>query len=104
MVFDNCEQLLDAADLIDTIVATSREPLGVATERVWPVRSLDAEGEGVELFVARATTADATFALGEDRAVLAELCLHLDDIPPAIEIGRGAGAVHDPRRAARPFA
>ena len=47
LVLDNCEHLLDAcADLADTpaaprpsvrILATSREPLGVAGERVLPV-------------------------------------------------------------------
>ena len=47
LVFDNCEHVLDAAaDLIEailahsatvTILATSREGLGVADEQVWPV-------------------------------------------------------------------
>ncbi len=51
LVFDNCEHVLDAAaDLVDailaqsatvTILATSREGLGVADEQVWPVPSLD---------------------------------------------------------------
>ena len=51
LVFDNCEHVLDAAaDLIEailadsvtvTILATSREGLGVADEQLWPVPSLD---------------------------------------------------------------
>ena len=51
LVIDNCEHVLDAAaDLIEailahsatvTILATSREGLGVADEQVWPVPSLD---------------------------------------------------------------
>ena len=51
LVFDNCEHVLRAAaDLIEaivahsatvTILATSREGLGVAVEQLWPVRSLD---------------------------------------------------------------
>ena len=57
LVFDNCEHVLDAAaDLIEAIlaasatakvVATSREGLGVADERLWPVPSLDV-GAGVD--------------------------------------------------------
>src|ERR1700689_1601537 len=56
LVFDNCEHVLDAtADLVEailaasatvTIVATSREGLGIADERLWPVPSLDV-GAGV---------------------------------------------------------
>ena len=95
MVFDNCEHLLDAAvELIDQLMtkcptvaalATSREPLGVGPEHVWRVRSLDPESEGVELFVERATAADGSFTM-EDRAVVVELCRHLDGIPLAIEL------------------
>jgi predicted ATPase len=96
VVFDNCEHLLDgAAALIDAVVrycphvsvlATSREPLGVDAERVWPVRPLDPDLEGVELFLDRAVAADATFVPGEDRAVLVQLCRHVDGIPLAIEL------------------
>src|SRR6202021_1507224 len=56
LVFDNCEHLLNAADdLIEAIlaqsapvrvVATSREGLGIADERLWPGPSLDV-GAGV---------------------------------------------------------
>ena len=68
LVFDNCEHVLDAAaDLIEAIlaasattkiVATSREGLGIADERLWPVPSLEV-GAGVvsaavALFVERA--------------------------------------------------
>src|ERR1700686_1676251 len=68
LVIDNCEHVLAAAaDLIEailaasattTIVATSREGLGIADERLWPVPSLDV-GAGVDsapgaLFVERA--------------------------------------------------
>jgi predicted ATPase/class 3 adenylate cyclase len=96
VVFDNCEHVLDAAaSLIDAVIrdcpqviaiATSREPLGVTSEHVWPVRPLDPDLEGVELFVDRATAADATFVPGDDRRVLVELCRHLDGIPLAIEL------------------
>ena len=68
LVFDNCEHVLDAAaDLIEailahsatvTILATSREGLGVADEQLWPVPSLDVnagiDSAAVTLFVERA--------------------------------------------------
>ena len=57
LVFDNCEHVLDAAaDLVEailaasatvTILATSREGLGVADEQLWPVPSLDV-GAGID--------------------------------------------------------
>src|SRR3984893_8263272 len=56
LVIDNCEQVLDAAaDLIEAIlaasattkiVATSREGLGIADERLWAVASLDVGARG----------------------------------------------------------
>ena len=55
LVFDNCEHVLDAAaDMIETILArsatvqilaTSREGLRLADERLWPVPSLDVDSE-----------------------------------------------------------
>ncbi len=96
VVFDNCEHLLDAAaELIAAVVeacpsvaaiATSREPLGAAAEQVWPVRPLDPDLEAADLFVERAVAADASFHVGDDRAVLVELCHHLDGLPLAIEL------------------
>jgi len=102
LVFDNCEHVLDAAaDLIDailaasattTIVATSREGLGIADERQWPVPSLDV-GAGVDsaavaLFVERAQHVSPRFAVGNDgeAAAVVEICRRLDGIPLAIEL------------------
>jgi len=96
VVLDNCEHLLDGvAGLVDAVVsgcstvaalATSREPLGLDAEQVWPVRSLDPDLEGVQLFVERAIAADVSFTPGDERAVLVELCRQLDGIPLAIEL------------------
>ncbi|MFN0027947.1 MAG: BTAD domain-containing putative transcriptional regulator [Acidimicrobiales bacterium] len=97
LVIDNCEHVIDAAAaLIDrlirgtrriAIVATSRAPLGLAIEQVWPVEPLDARTEGVELFCARAHAADVTFQASDDeRAVIGELCARLDGLPLAIEL------------------
>ena len=106
IVFDNCEHLLDGvATIVDAVIsdcptvaviATSREPLGVEAEHVWPVRSLDPDLEGVQLFDERAVAADASFVPDEDRSVLVELCRHLDGIPLAIELAAAKVRVMTP--------
>ena len=108
LVLDNCEHLLDAvARLVDAIerrcprvsvLATSREGLAVAGERMVAVPSLgvpagDADGdelrqaEAVRLFWDRASAAKSDFAL-TDRNVgaVGVLCRRLDGIPLAIEL------------------
>lgn len=96
MILDNCEHVMaPVAELVTaiaarcdtvTVLATSREPLGVAGERVVPVPSL-AGGDAVALFRERAGAADAglVFAPG-DEAVIATICERLDGIPLAIEL------------------
>ena len=113
LVMDNCEHLVGAcADLADAllrncpdlkILATSREPLGVAGEVSWPVPPLslpaseDTEQaqntkallrfESVGLFDERARAASPDFALTRDNAsAVAELCVNLDGMPLAIEL------------------
>jgi predicted ATPase len=117
LVFDNCEHVLDvAADLIEAILAasattkimaTSREGLGIADERLWPVPSLDV-GAGVDsaavaLFVERAQHVSPRFTVGDDgqAAAVVEICRRLDGIPLAIELAASrmaamtAGEVRD---------
>jgi predicted ATPase len=117
LVFDNCEHVLDAAaDLIEAILAasatvkilaTSREGLGIADERLWPVPSLDV-GAGVDsaavaLFVDRAQHVSPRFTVAEDgeAAAVVEICGRLDGIPLAIELAASrmaamtAGEVRD---------
>jgi predicted ATPase/class 3 adenylate cyclase len=109
LLLDNCEHLLDGvARFVDEVVrtcahlrilATSREGLAVAGERIIAVPSLqlptalDADAESVEnteavrLFVARAVEARAGFALTDkNRAAVAQICRRLDGIPLAIEL------------------
>ena len=102
LVFDNCEHVLDAvADLVDailtqsttvTILATSREGLGVSNEQVWPVRSLDAAGgidsAAASLFVERAQGIAPGFSMVDDdeAAAVTEICQRLEGIPLAIEL------------------
>jgi predicted ATPase/class 3 adenylate cyclase/DNA-binding CsgD family transcriptional regulator len=97
VVLDNCEHLLDAsAELVVavlsgaaqlTLLATSREAIGVAGEVSWRVPSLSLDGEAVELFGDRARHARPGFAVSADNAaVVGEICARLDGVPLAIEL------------------
>ena len=78
VVLDNCEHLLDAsAELVVallgaapglTVLATSREPIGVAGEVSWRVPSLSLADEAIELFADRARHARPDFAITDDNA------------------------------------
>ncbi|OBF63043.1 transcriptional regulator [Mycobacterium sp. 852002-51971_SCH5477799-a] len=97
VVLDNCEHLLDAsAELVVallgaapalTLLATSREPIGVAGEVSWRVPSLSLADEAIELFVERARRARPDFAVDADNAAaVGEICRRLDGMPLAIEL------------------
>jgi predicted ATPase/class 3 adenylate cyclase/DNA-binding CsgD family transcriptional regulator len=97
VVLDNCEHLLDAsAALVNallaaaaglTMLATSREPIGVAGEVSWRVPSLSLADEAIELFTDRARRARPDFGVaGDNAAVVAEICARLDGLPLAIEL------------------
>ncbi len=107
LVVDNCEHVLTACSqlaetlLVQTavsIVATSREPLGVTGELRYPVApmalppvtlAVDDVGEfdAIQLFVERARAIVPPFELTPDNAaVVAGICHHLDGIPLAIEL------------------
>jgi predicted ATPase/class 3 adenylate cyclase len=96
LIVDNCEHVLDAAAALVgkvaaacetvTILATSREPLGVVGEQVVPVACRELL-DAVELFCDRARLADPSAELaGSDRETVAEICARLDGIPLAIEL------------------
>jgi predicted ATPase/class 3 adenylate cyclase/DNA-binding CsgD family transcriptional regulator len=97
VVLDNCEHLLDAsAALVDallpaaaglTLLATSREPIGVGGEVSWRVPSLSLADEAIDLFTDRARRTRPDFAVSDDNApVVAEICTRLDGLPLAIEL------------------
>ncbi len=97
VVLDNCEHLLDAsAELVVallsgaaglTLLATSREAIGVAGEVSWRVPSLSLADEAIELFTDRARHARPDFTLTDDNAaVVGEICARLDGVPLAIEL------------------
>ncbi len=108
LVLDNCEHLVDScawfADTLArqcpevTVLATSRQSLGVAGERVLPVPPLGVPEQGdsferavshesVRLFVDRASAVAPSFRLTEeDTEPLIRLCRRLDGLPLAIEL------------------
>lgn len=97
VVLDNCEHLLDAcATLVValcgacpglSILATSREPIGVPGEVTLRVPSLSLAGEAIELFSDRARRARPDFSItGGAAATVTEICRRLDGLPLAIEL------------------
>jgi predicted ATPase/class 3 adenylate cyclase/DNA-binding CsgD family transcriptional regulator len=97
LVLDNCEHLLDAtAELVAAVIdacpqvrllATSREPIGVAGEVSWRVPSLSVTHEAVELFNDRARRVRPDFrGTGDNAVTVVEVCQRLDGLPLAIEL------------------
>jgi len=97
VVLDNCEHLLDASAALVmellaacprfTLLATSREPIGVAGEVSWRLPSLSLADEAIELFTDRARHARTDFAFADDNtAAVGEICARLDGVPLAIEL------------------
>ena len=96
IVLDNCEHLLvDVARLTERIIrsgvvvrvlATSRERLGIAGERVYPLSPLTSEPGGAarRLFLERAEAAGAAPPAGEQ--AVARILSQLDGLPLAIEM------------------
>jgi DNA-binding SARP family transcriptional activator len=108
-VVDNCEHLVGAAAVaVDrllravpglTVLATSRVPLGIGGEVLWPVPPLSlpppdvddpvqlAGSDAVTLFCQRARATQAGFGVTADNAAaVAEICRRLDGLPLALEL------------------
>ncbi|MGZ6962372.1 MAG: ATP-binding protein [Ilumatobacteraceae bacterium] len=96
IVLDNCEHVLAeaaaaAAAIVRscpgvTVLATSREPLGVAGESVRLLQPLTL-GDAVQLFASRAADSTGEFALNDDsRTAVATICDNVDRLPLAIEL------------------
>ncbi|MGX2992918.1 BTAD domain-containing putative transcriptional regulator [Streptomyces sp. JNUCC 64] len=107
LLLDNCEHVVEraadlAADLLASVpglrvLATSREPLGVAGEALWQVPPLtppdgtDPEAVGrsdaARLFLDRVRASARGFVLdASNAAAVAQLCRRLDGIPLALEL------------------
>ena len=109
LLLDNCEHVIDEAASLATavlsgapgvhILATSREPLGVAGEREYRLGPLGspqpsstltaaeaAASPAVQLFVERVTAIVEDFVLTDTNApLIVEICRRLDGLPLAIE-------------------
>lgn len=121
LVLDNCEHVIEAcARLADTllracpdlsILATSRESLGIVGESGWTVPSLSlpdvrqplpsladlSHSEAVQLFVARAGEIKSNFALNQlNSSAVSQICQRLDGIPLAIELAAARVKVLQP--------
>jgi predicted ATPase/class 3 adenylate cyclase len=120
LVFDNFEQLLDAASGVSGLLAgapklkalvTSRAPLHLSGEHEYSVPplavpDLDASEplatlaayEGVQLFLERAQAVKPEFELtSENTPAVAEICARLDGLPLAIELGAARVRVLSPQ-------
>ena len=97
VLLDNCEHLIEAcSELVMeilqagrqvTVLATSREPLGIGGELTWPVPSLSIDDDAVALFVDRANRARPGFSpTPEQDTTVTEICRRLDGMPLAIEL------------------
>ncbi|MFI9510624.1 AfsR/SARP family transcriptional regulator [Nocardia sp. NPDC052566] len=97
LILDNCEHLIDAvavmvADLIGAadrlrVLTTSRAPLMITAETVYPLPPLTIDAAGspaTELFAARARAVRPGVRLDPD--IVAQLCHTLDGLPLAIEL------------------
>jgi tetratricopeptide (TPR) repeat protein len=68
------------------IIITSREPLRLQNEQVFPIKTLDDE-HALELFIKRAQLLNPNFLVSsEDKLAITELCQRLDGLPLAIEL------------------
>ncbi|MEU6226767.1 BTAD domain-containing putative transcriptional regulator [Streptomyces sp. NPDC047042] len=95
ILLDNCEHVVDAAahlvaELLTrcpgvTVLATSREPLGVPGELVRPVEPLP-EPVALRLLADRGAAARPGFRVEDDPEAAAEICRRLDGLPLGIEL------------------
>lgn len=93
LILDNCEHVVDAvADLVAFLIATtgdlrvvttSRSPLAISAERVYPLGALGPTAS-VELFRARAVAARPDAQLPAD--AVTDIVTRLDGLPLAIEL------------------
>ncbi|WP_409330577.1 BTAD domain-containing putative transcriptional regulator [Trujillonella humicola] len=111
LVLDNCEHVLDSsaglvADVVAqcpgvVVLATSREPLGIDGEQLWPVPPLPAE-DASALFVQRARAVSPELRLdAADAEAVAAICARLDGLPLGIELAAARIRAMSPREIAR---
>ncbi len=106
LVLDNLEHVTEAAHEIAQLVATcpgvkvlctSRVPLRIRSEQVYPLKTLPVPDQGewdnvmkfpaIELFISRARMVNKDFAITtENSQAVVEICRYLDGLPLALEL------------------
>ncbi|MEV0691872.1 BTAD domain-containing putative transcriptional regulator [Streptomyces sp. NPDC050388] len=109
LVLDNCEHVVEAAARLAqallercpglTVLATSREPLGVPGELLRPVEPLP-EPVALRLLADRGAAAHPGFRVDDDPEACAEICRRLDGLPLAIELAAARLRMLTPRQIA----
>ncbi|MFJ4822170.1 AfsR/SARP family transcriptional regulator [Streptomyces bacillaris] len=112
LLLDNCEHVVEAAAALTdhllahcprlTVLATSREPLGVPGEFVRPVEPLP-DPMALRLLAERGAAARPGFRTDADEATAAacaEICRRLDGLPLAIELAAARLRMLTPRQIA----
>ncbi|MER7928000.1 BTAD domain-containing putative transcriptional regulator [Streptomyces sp. NPDC096057] len=109
LILDNCEHVVDAAArLVETllehcpgltVLATSREPLGVPGELLRPVEPLP-DPVALRLLADRGAAARPGFRVEDDPEACAEICRRLDGLPLAIELAAARLRMLTPRQIA----
>ena len=106
LLLDNCEHVLDAcAELGMTllgacpnlrILATSREPLGMAGEAVWRLEPLLPQ-HSYRLFLERARERSPELVPDEDtEAAILDICARVDQLPLGIELAAARVSIMSP--------
>ena len=94
LVLDNLEQIVDAAHDVAELVArcpglkllvTSRVPLRIVAEHLYPVEPLPVD-DAAALFAARAEATSPGFNAEDHADAIAEICRRLDGLPLAVEL------------------
>ncbi|SDK88647.1 AfsR/SARP family transcriptional regulator [Streptomyces indicus] len=109
LILDNCEHVIGAAaELAETVLtrcpgvtvlATSREPLGVPGEAVRPVEPLP-QDVALRLFAERGAAVRPGFRAEDDAEACAEICARLDGLPLALELAAARLRLLTPRQLA----
>ncbi|CAL9552648.1 AfsR/SARP family transcriptional regulator [Streptomyces sp. enrichment culture] len=109
LILDNCEHVVAAAarlaeTLLErcpglTVLATSREPLGVPGELIRPVEPLP-EPVALRLLADRGAAARPGFRVSDDPDACAEICRRLDGMPLAVELAAARLRMLTPRQIA----
>ncbi|MEU8520259.1 BTAD domain-containing putative transcriptional regulator [Streptomyces sp. NPDC048577] len=109
VLLDNCEHVIEAAaGLVEallarcpgvSVLATSREPLGIPGELVRPIGPLPRE-ESLRLLAERGAAARPGFDPAEDLEACAEIGRRLDGMPLAIELAAARLRLLTPRQIA----